>query len=116
MRADFVTAIEAKRLQSEEMDARPYLHDVLSDRHLLLDSGSQVTAYPPDPGDKPDPHMKLRAVNGSRLNCYGYKDVEIKIGRKKYDIVLVDGRKEYDTVPNKDGKGYDGIPSEDGKE
>ena len=71
LRSEFVSAIEASKMKSEELDARPYLHDSLTDRHLLLDSGSQVTAYPPDPGDKPDPNMKLRAVNGTRLNCYG---------------------------------------------
>ena len=66
------------------VDIRPHLHDSLSGHDLLCDSGSQITAWPPDPGDKPLPKTFLKAVNGSRLNCYGYKQVSIQIGRKQY--------------------------------
>ena len=64
------------------VDLRPFLQDA-NKRLSLVDSGSQVTAYPPEPGDQPDPNLALRAVNGTRLRCYGYKDVEIQIGWKK---------------------------------
>ena len=66
------------------VDIRPHLHDSLSNQDLLCDSGSQITAWPPDPGDKPLPTTFLKAVNGSKLNCYGYKQVSIQIGRKNY--------------------------------
>ena len=88
---EYVTAYEALKMQSdqEELDMRPYLLDGNSGQHILLDSGSQVCAWPPDAGDIPDPKMRLKAVNGSKLKCYGYKKVEVKIGRKTYDIEAV---------------------------
>ena len=45
-----------------------------------------MTAYPPDPGDKVDPSVSLKAVNGTKLKCFGYKDVEVQINRKSYRI------------------------------
>ena len=92
---DFVCASEAIKMQDEEgLDMRPYLYDKLSKDYLLVDSGAAVTAIPPDPGDIPDPKMSLKAVNGTKLNCYGHKDIYIQINRKKYPIkaVKTDGR------------------------
>ena len=84
----FVTGVEASRLQaaSEELDFRPYVFDSNTGQHLLWDSGSQVTAWPPEPGDKVDQSMTLKAVNGSRLKCYGFKEVDVRINRKTYPI------------------------------
>ena len=61
---EFFCASEAIRLQSGEegLDMRPYLFDANSKAHILLDSGSQVCAWPPEPGDKVDPAIKLKAV------------------------------------------------------
>ena len=52
----FVTGVEALNMQSasEELDIRPYVFDSNSGQHLLWDSGSQVTAWPPEPGDRVD--------------------------------------------------------------
>ena len=66
------------------VDIRPHLFDSQLKKHLLCDSGSQITAWPPDEGDLPMSGTYLRAVNGAKLNCYGYKQVTIKIGRKSY--------------------------------
>ena len=85
--SEFFTAIEAQNMNSETLDMRPYLFDGLSKQNLLLDSGAQVSAYPPDPGDVPDPTVHLKAVNGTRLRSYGKKEVEVKIGRKTYNTV-----------------------------
>merc|ERR1711994_764702 len=30
--------------------------------------------------------MALKAVNGAKLKCYGFKDVTVKINRKSYNI------------------------------
>ena len=79
---NFYSAAEAVRMQSDEMDMRPYIYDSNSKQHILWDSGSQVCAWPPDPGDVPDPKKKLKAVNGTLLNCYGTKEIEIQINRK----------------------------------
>ena len=85
---EFLTAADAIKLQAadEDLDIRPYLFDGNSRKHLLLDSGSQVCAWPPDPGDTVDPGMRLKAVNGSKLRCYGFKEVNIRINRKTYPI------------------------------
>ena len=46
---EFVSAAEALGLQrqQEDLDIRPYLFNGNSKRHILLDSGSQVCAWPP---------------------------------------------------------------------
>ena len=71
------------------VDLRPHLLDPASKLHLLVDSGSQVSAWPPDPGDVPVQGMNLKAVNGSKIQCYGHKEVEIKIGRKAYKFRVI---------------------------
>ena len=71
------------------VDIRPHLHDTVLDKMLLCDSGSQVTAVPPDPGDQVVQGQVLRAVNGSKIECYGYKDISIQIGRKSYPFKAI---------------------------
>ena len=83
---DELSATKALDHKSGELgvDIRPHLHDGKSGWDLLCDSGSQITAWPPDEGDQPLPGTFLRAVNGSKLRCYGYKQVSIQIGRKQF--------------------------------
>ena len=70
-------------------DLRPHVWDAQLNKFLLCDSGSQITAWPPDLGDKPVPGSFMRAVNGSRIKTYGYKDISVKIGRKTYDFKAI---------------------------
>ena len=72
------------------VDLRPHLADPAG--LILVDSGSQVSAWPPDPGDVPIQGMNLKAVNGSKIKCYGHKEVTVKIGRKpyKYRVIKAD--------------------------
>ena len=70
------------------VDLRPHLFDAASKQHILLDSGSQVSAYPPEPGDQ-ETGKYLKAVNGSRIKCYGHKQITIKIGRKEYHHYVI---------------------------
>ena len=65
------------------VDLRPHIFDAVSKQHILLDSGSQVSAYPPEPGDQ-ESGTFLKAVNGSKIKCFGTKQITIKIGRKEY--------------------------------
>ena len=65
------------------VDLRPHVFDDASRQHILLDSGSQVSAYPPEPGDQ-ESGTFLKAVNGSKIKCFGTKQITIKIGRKEY--------------------------------
>ena len=52
------------------VDFRPHLYDPEMKKHLLVDSGSQVCALPPDPGDKAAGGVFLKAANGSKIKCY----------------------------------------------
>ena len=61
------------------VDYRPHLYDAASKSHLLLDSGSAVTAFPPEPGDVEQPGMTLKATNGSKIKCFGTKQIDIQI-------------------------------------
>ena len=69
---------------AQGVDFRPHLWDDEAKSFCLVDSGSQVTAWPADPGDQVVPSMRLKAVNGSKIDCFGHKDIAIKIGRKEY--------------------------------
>ena len=69
---------------SNGVDFRPHIYDSKTSTWILLDSGSMVSCVPPDPGDKPVPNRYLKAVNGSRIRCFGEKKLEIRIGRKTY--------------------------------
>ena len=69
-------------LGEQGVDFRPHLKDKKTGAFMLVDSGSQCSACPPDPGDQVDTSIALKAINGTQLRCYGFKEVEIKLGRK----------------------------------
>ena len=68
------------------LDARPRFVEGLTNQHCLVDSGSAITAVAPIPGDTVKPELALIAANGTRIECYGYRQIEIQINRKKYPI------------------------------
>ena len=70
-------------------DLRPFLKDAVTGREYLFDTGSQVTAIPPQAGDVPDPSVQLDAVNGTSLRTYGTKEIQIKVGRHTYSYVAL---------------------------
>ena len=78
---DELSAAQAVRHQNGQLgvDFRPHLYDNVLKSHILCDSGSQICAWPPDPGDKPIAGAHLRAVNGSVLKCYGYKQITSRV-------------------------------------
>ena len=47
------------------------------------------TAFPPNPGDKPVKGQYLRAVNGTRIETFGKRKIEVRIGRKTYDFEAI---------------------------
>ena len=69
-------------------DIRPRLKDGYGNSYLL-DSGSMCSVWPAGPGDKVDDNVILEAVDGKKFDCYGKKEIEIKIGRKNYRIEAV---------------------------
>ena len=77
-------AAEVQTWSNDKVDFRPHLYDPQLDQFILVDSGSQCSAWPPDPGDQVDSSLVLKAVNHTRMKCFGYKEIEVKIGRKTY--------------------------------
>ena len=63
-------------------DIRPRLVDKASGEARLIDSGSQISVTKRKPGDKIDNSIRLIAVNGSRIETYGVRNIEVKLGRK----------------------------------
>ena len=76
-------------MNTQGVDMRPHIYDKALDQYLLLDSGAQISACPPDPGDKVDPAMTLKAANGSVMHCYGTKKLTVRINRKEYSIQAI---------------------------
>ena len=74
----------AELLSDPDIDIRPRFFDKSLQEWVLLDTGSQVSCTKPGPQDKIDPSIRLEAVNGSIMPCYGKKQVSFKIGRKTY--------------------------------
>ena len=85
---------EAMDASNPEMDIRPHIFDPVLKQFLLCDSGSMVRAFPPDPGDLPVRNQFLKAANGYRMACYGYKDISIKIGWKPYPSKIIKAQVE----------------------
>ena len=70
-------------------DIRPRLFDKASGEHRLIDSGSMISVTKKQPGDKIDESIKLVAVNGTKINTYGVRKLNIKINRKTYPMEAV---------------------------
>ena len=62
---------EVAACNGEPVDIRPHIYDPVMKKFILCDSGSQVGAFPPDPGDKPISNLFLKAANGTKIVCYG---------------------------------------------
>ena len=71
------------------VDVRPRLVDKATGQARLIDSGAQITATRKLPGDEIDNSVRLVAVNGSKIHTYGVRNIEVKIGRKSYDIQAI---------------------------
>ena len=65
-------------------DTRPRFFDPLSQKFCLVDTGSAICAVAAGPEDVPNPDLALVAANGTLIECCGYKEMEVQIGRKRY--------------------------------
>ena len=74
---------------SRGVDCRPKVYDSVSKSWKLCDTGSMVTAVKKGPHDKLDETRYLQAVNGSKIQCYGKKEIEVRLGRKTYTIEAI---------------------------
>ena len=86
---DEVSAIEAVNDPELRTDSRPRFFDNITKTWSLLDSGSCVSCIPKQPNDKIDSKFKLRAVNGQSIPTFGTEMVQIRIGRKTYEIEAI---------------------------
>ena len=68
------------------MDIRPHFLDKITKTYYLLDTGSFVTSTPRAEGDALRPDLALQAANNSHIPCYGYREIELQINRKKFKI------------------------------
>ena len=84
-----LSAFESLWAMEKGVDTRPHIYDRKMKQYLLLDSGAQISACPPDPEDKPDHNMSLRAANGSKMKCFGTKKLTVQINRKEYSIQAI---------------------------
>ena len=80
------------------LDARPRFIDGISKEYCLVDSGSAITAVAPLPTDTVRPDLALIAANGTLIECYGYRKIDIQIGRKTYSIDAAIAKVEETTV------------------
>ena len=68
--------------EDDEVDIRPRFFDNLTNQWILVDTGAQTSCVPPSPEDTIDPNIRLEAVDGSILPCYGRKTLTFRIRRK----------------------------------
>ena len=71
------------------VDIHPRLLDKSSNETRLIDRGAQLSAAKRGPDDLIDNSVRLIAVNGSKIQTYGTKEIKLKIGRKQYSIQAV---------------------------
>ena len=84
-----VPTLDAVNWQCRNVDIRPRLVDKSTGKERLIDSGAQISATVRLPDDKPDDTVSLIAVNGSKIQTYGVRNIEFKINRKLYTIQAV---------------------------
>ena len=87
--SDIVASIEAVNNPQLRSDTRPRVFDNITKSWTLLDSGSCVSCTPKDPEDKIDTSFRLRAVNGQAIPTFGTKIIQVRIGRKQYEIEAI---------------------------
>lgn len=85
-----ISAVQAKAWNnSKHSDIRPRLYDTGSKVYKLIDTGSMISTTAKKPEDKLNPNMVLQAVNNSPMKTYGFRKVDVKIGRKTYQVEAV---------------------------
>ena len=63
-----------------------YVHDEISKRRWLIDSGALLSIIPPSLEQKRDgPNgIKLSAANGTEIPCYGTKTIDVAFGGRLF--------------------------------
>lgn len=80
--------------QSLDEDVRPHLYDPATKKWILVDTGAAVSCWPRQDYEdaRLDNSLMLEAVNKARIQTYGTRQKQFKIGRKTYNhqIILAD--------------------------
>ena len=85
-------------LRGRNADCRPKLFDGITQTWKLCDTGSMVTVVKRGSEDKVDKTKILKAVNGSSINCYGQKEIFVRLNRKSYPIMATIADIEQDII------------------
>ena len=84
-------SVAATLPQGTNKDFRPRLFDKLSGWSALLDTGAACSVWPKGRAHLPvDPNKKLQAVNGSRIDTFGNKNIKVQFGNNIYhhDVIV----------------------------
>ena len=65
---EVIPAHEVAAASTDEVDIRPRVWDGVSKSWILVDTGSQVSVFPPSPDDVVQPHLKIETVDGSNMD------------------------------------------------
>ena len=69
----------------DKSDMRPHVRDRRSDLWIMLDSGAAISIWPGRSyPDLPRPQTSLVAVNGTRIDTYGTRDISLDLEGKQY--------------------------------
>ena len=94
-----VLAVDATSLGAlSGLDCRPKIFDGVTKTWKLCDTGSMITVVKKGPEDKIDKNKVLQAVNGTAIQCYGHKVIQVRINRKSYEIKAVIADVEQDII------------------
>ena len=86
---EVIPTVDAVGWSHTNVDIHPCLVDSSSGEARLIDSGAQISATRKRPDDQVENTIRLIAVNGSKIQSYGFRDIIVKIGRKTYKIPAI---------------------------
>ena len=72
--------------KDDKQDIRPRVKDLISGRHMLVDTGAACSVFPLSerPDSKIDHCTGLQAINGSNIPTYGQQDIKIRLNKKEF--------------------------------
>ena len=76
-------AIQVASLGTSSTSKRLFIFDHKSHKRNLIDTGSEVCALPPGPGDKRSGKVQLYAANKTPINTYGQKRITLDLGLRR---------------------------------
>lgn len=75
-----IGAAETDRSLAARNSRRVFVTDARSGRRFLIDSGADISVLPPSVGQRPISGIVLTAANGTRIQTYGQKTLNLDLG------------------------------------